>query len=65
MHNHSRGDFIRGRESTSHTYILWSKLKDGIKSTYKTIQNKDFLYFLKEQEFKIKNKHLNREAKMQ
>ena len=42
MHNHSRGDFGRGRESTSYAETLWSQLKDGIKSTYKTIQNKDF-----------------------
>ena len=52
MHNHSRGDFGRGRQSTSHAESLWSQLKNGIKSTYKTIQNKDFLYFLKEKELK-------------
>ena len=38
--------------------IIWSVLKAGIKVTYKTIQNKDFMYFLKEQEFKYKNRKL-------
>ena len=39
--------------------IIWSVLKAGIKVTYKTIQNKDFMFFLNEQEFKYKNRKLN------
>ena len=34
-------------------------LKGGIIDTYKAIQNKDFMFFFKEQEFKYKNRKLN------
>ena len=56
-HNHGRGDWGNGEESTS-SETIWSVLKGGIIDTYKAIQNKDFMFFLKEQEFKYKNKKM-------
>ena len=58
-HNHGRGDWGNGEESTSSSETIWSVLKGGIIDTYKAIQNKDFIFFLNEQEFKYKNRKLN------
>ena len=58
-HNYGRGDLGNGEESTSSSETIWSVLKGGIIDTYKAIQNKDFMFFLKEQEFKYKNRKLN------
>ena len=58
-HNYGRGDWGNGEESTSSSETIWSVLKGGIIDTYKAIQNKDFMFFLKEQEFKYKNRKLN------
>ena len=54
-HNHGSGDFGEGEESTSHSEGLWDNIKGDIISTYYSIPCKDFLYFLKEEEFKFIN----------
>ena len=56
-HNHGRNDWGSGNEATSHSENIWNVLKDEIKSTYKSIQNKNFLYFLREAEFKYNNRN--------
>lgn len=46
-------------QATSHSENIWNVLKDEIKATYKSIKNKDFLYFLREAEFKYNNTNKN------
>ena len=53
-HNHGRGDFGFGVESTSHIESIWSQLKAKIKDTYYTIPEKNILHFVREAEFKLK-----------
>ena len=60
-HNHDAGDLGEGEESTSHSEGLWGNLKGDIISTYHCIPCKDFLYFLKEEEFKYINRKKNYE----
>ena len=55
-HNHGRNDWGEGNETTSHSENIWNVLKAEIKSTYKSKQTKDFLYFLREAEFKYNNR---------
>ena len=57
-HNHGAGDFYFANESTSHAENLWNVLKTDVISTYFAIQNKDFLLFLREAEYKYKNRKL-------
>ena len=46
-----------GPESTSHIEILWAFIKAKIKNTYFSIPNKYIIIFVREAEFKIKNKN--------
>ena len=52
-HNHGAGDFGFETHSTSHIENLWSNLKYQIKSIYNKIPNKNFIYFLRESEFRL------------
>lgn len=45
-----------GNESTSHSENIWNVLQAEIQQTYRSIQNKDFYYILREAEFKYKNR---------
>jgi len=63
-HNHAQGNFGRGVQSTSHSENIWNIFKSDIKANYKSIPCKDFLLFLKEEEFKYCNRHLNYENKI-
>jgi len=63
-HLHGGGDFGTGLESTSHIEGLWGILKSKIKSTYMVIPNVNFMKFLRESEFKYKNRSLNNEGKI-
>lgn len=58
-HNHGAGDFGYGLASTSHIEGLWSILKSKIKDSYHIIPSKKFISFLREAEFKVKNRHLS------
>ena len=53
-YNHGAGDFGFVNESTSHAENLWNVLKTDMISTYFDIQNKKFLLFIKEAEYKIR-----------
>ena len=55
--NHSLGNFGSRLLSTSRIESVWSELKSIIKKIYSTIRSKNFIYFLKESEYRrpIKN----------
>ena len=59
-----RHDFDFGLQSKSHVESIWAELKLAIKSVYKSIPNKNFLYFLRESEWKAKTKNLIFEEKL-
>ena len=46
-------------ESTSHSENIMNALQSEIKESYKSIQNKNFFYFLLEAEFKYNNRNKN------
>ena len=50
-HNHGRHSWGYGYESTPHSENIWNVLEAEIKQTYRSIQNKDFYYILREAEF--------------
>lgn len=57
--NHSRGIYGFGINLTSRIESVWSELKQLIKKIYGTIKEKNFVYFLKESEFRKHIKNLN------
>ena len=63
-HIHGQNDFGFGIESTSHVESIWGQLKAQIKSNYYTIPNIDFLYYLREAEWKLKVKNLSFQEKL-
>ena len=63
-HIHGRNDFGHGIESTSHVESIWGQLKNAIKSTYYIIPNLNFLYYLREEEWKLKVKNLSFQDKL-
>ena len=63
-HIHGGGDFGYGIDSTSHIESIWAQIESKLKETYHSIPSKTFLSFLREIEFKLKNKHLNLEEKI-
>lgn len=65
LHIHGHNDWWRGQDSTSHIESIWQQLKLEIKSTYKMIPSLNFLYFLREAEWKIKNKYRTYEEKIE
>lgn len=56
VHNHG-ADFGEGLHTTSQIESLWSALKSQIKNAYHVIPGKYFISFLREAEWKIKNKN--------
>ena len=54
VHINELNDFGFGLESTSHIESIWAQLKASIKNIYKSIPNVNFLFFLKEAEWKLK-----------
>lgn len=64
-HVHDLHDFGYGIESTSHVESIWSQLKQEIKSIYYIIPMHNFLYYLKECEWRIKTKVLSNEQKIE
>ena len=55
-HNHGGGDFGFGISSTSHIKSLWHNLKDSITNIYNMIPSRNFVSFLRESEWRIKNR---------
>ena len=56
QHIHGHNDFGQGLESTNHIESIWSQLKSEIKGIYKTTPSLNFLYFIREPEWRIKKK---------
>ena len=52
VHLHSRGQFGRGNESTSYIESIWGILKGMITKYYNALNGNNFLYFLRELEFR-------------
>ena len=64
VHIHGESDFRYGINSISHIESIWSQLKSGIKSIYYIIPHQNFLFYLREAEWRIKNKSKNLEEKI-
>ena len=64
MHINEAGDFGLGSSSTSHIESLWSQLKALLKNLYYIIPHKNFILYLREAEWRIKNKDKNINAKI-
>ena len=56
VHIHGASDFGFGVNSTSHIESIWSQLKSVIKNIYYIIPHQNFLLYLREAEWRIKNK---------
>ena len=65
VHNHSRGNFGTGLESTSRIESIWGQLKFKIKNLYHSIPSKNFVYFLREAEYRLRIKNLNKYQKLE
>ena len=65
IHIHGRNDFGIGLDSTSHIESIWGNLKQEIKRVYITIRSNNFLYFLRESEFKYKYNKLKDYEKLE
>ena len=59
IHIHGHHDFGHGDESTSHIESVWSDLKRLLSRAYVAVKSENFIYFLKECEWRKKNSHLN------
>ena len=65
IYNHSRGNFGRGIDSTSRIESIWAELKSDLKKIYKTIRSTNFIYFLREIEYRRNLKKLNCNEKLE
>ena len=63
-HNHGAGDFGYGKHSTSHIEALLAELKKEFFTIYGLIPSKNFIYFLREIEFRVIIKKLNNSDKI-
>lgn len=64
VHNHSRGAFGSGLESTSRIESIWGQLKEKIKKLYHSIPSHNFLFFLREAEYRLIISKYNKIEKM-
>ena len=64
IHIHGSSDFGYSVNSTSHIESLWSQLKAIIKNIYCIILHQNFIYYLREAEWRIKNKAKTIEEKI-
>ncbi len=65
VYNHGRGNFGRGLDSTSHIEGFWSELKSYVKKMYYSIQSYNFIYHLREAEYRRLIKNLNANSKLE
>ena len=64
VHINGASNFGYGINSTSNIESIWSQLKSVIKSIYYIIPHQNFLFYLREAEWRIKNKSKNFEEKI-
>ena len=65
VYNHARGNFGSGLSSTSRIEGLWGELKVLLKKIYTSVNSDNFLYFLREMEYRRSIKSLNAEKKIE
>lgn len=65
IHHHGGGDFGFGSNSTSHIENCWANLKYQIKSIYNKIPKANFIFFLREAEFRLFVSKKNNEKKLE
>ena len=64
MHIHGGGDFGLGLTSTSHIESIWSQLKSILKNIYYIIPHQNFILYLREAEWRVKNKNKTLDEKI-
>ena len=64
VHVHGRNDFGMGNEATSHIESIWGQLKGLIVSIYNALTPENFIYYLKEMEFRYEVKDKNNKEKI-
>ena len=62
--NHGAGNFGLGQYSTSHIEHTWNHIKQEIRQIYGSIPNQNFVYFLREAEFRLNISKLTNEDKL-
>ena len=62
--NHVTGNFDRGQYSISHIEHTWNHIKQEIRQIYGSILNQNFVYFLREAEFRLNISKLSNEDKL-
>ena len=65
VYNHNRGNFGRGYDSTSRIESVWNELKLLFKKIYVTIRSKNFIFFLREIEYRRSIKGLTSKEKLE
>ena len=53
IYNHGAGNFGIGSHSTSHIEVTWSHLKSQITNIYNIIPKTNYIYFIREAEFRL------------
>lgn len=64
VHIHGGGDFGFGLHSTSIIESLWNAIKGKIKNTYRIIPSHNFVSYLREAEWKYKNREKSNDGKI-
>jgi hypothetical protein len=62
--NHGRGQLGNGLDSTIRIEGVWGEIKYYIKKLYVSIHSKNFVYFLKEEEYSRATKNMSPDDKL-
>ena len=65
IYNHGHGNFVHGIDSTSRIESIWADIKVLIKKIYHKIPSKNFVYFLREAEYRRSLKSYNIKEKLE
>lgn len=65
QYNHGRGDFGYSLDSTSRIEGLWAEIRAIIKRLYNTVCSDNFIYFLREAEYRRLIKNLTNDQKLE
>ena len=64
IHIHGNHDYCHGEESTSHIESVWSDLKSLLPKFYVSVKSENFIYFVKECEWRKKCANLDSSLKL-